>query len=606
MSGKKTKAAFDEQTLARVLEAAYVLQEHNRGWRPQQASPLEDSARPDTLEHSDAAAASIPRMAALETPARSTPAKPAASPDFTRVLSQIVETQQRIQAEHLDMEQALPLIAEQAMRIAQAEGAGIGILENGKVRYRAGAGTMALAVGSEVLMEKALCAACLRIGQVIRCGTVNLEFLVDADECARRGIESLIAAPVYQAGSVAGALELYYANPQSFTEPDVHACQLMAGLVGEVLARSEGLASKKSLAAERAAMREALEKLKPNLEALVEPNRAQEFSSAPSPPPAISPNPIPTHLVTSFCGKCGNALLPEEQFCGKCGIPRSSEQPQGSSMQSKVALLWQMQEEKNKTGSHNASNGTSHPAASAGPFGPFTPEDLSETGAPELHAPFAWPEHEGLFASKGESRANEGESASHIAEAHDALEAHDLFEEDRNESQAVETTHPVLSEAALVKVPPRPNWTSAAAAREFLERVSRQNRNNAVVRFLKMRRGDVYLALAIILAACVIRWGVWSDKPAMEPATPVAASHHSVYADLSFFDRMLIKLGLADPPDPPVYRGNPDTKVWVDVPTALYYCPGADLYGKTPKGKMTTQRDAQLDQFEPAYRKACN
>ena len=53
-------------------------------------------------------------------------------------------------------------------------------------------------------------------------------------------------------------------------------------------------------------------------------------------------------------------------------------------------------------------------------------------------------------------------------------------------------------------------------------------------------------------------------------------------------------------------KGNPDTKVWVDVHTALYYCPGADLYGKTATGKYTTQREAQLDQFQPAYRRTCN
>jgi hypothetical protein len=72
------------------------------------------------------------------------------------------------------------------------------------------------------------------------------------------------------------------------------------------------------------------------------------------------------------------------------------------------------------------------------------------------------------------------------------------------------------------------------------------------------------------------------------------------------FDRMLISLGLAEAPPAPEYKGNPDTQVWVDLHTALYYCPGADLYGKTPKGKVTSQRDAQLDQFEPAYRKTCD
>jgi hypothetical protein len=170
---------------------------------------------------------------------------------------------------------------------------------------------------------------------------------------------------------------------------------------------------------------------------------------------------------------------------------------------------------------------------------------------------------------------------------------------------ADELSHGSANQNATVKTLPRPNWTSAAAAREFLERVARENRNSPVIRFLEARRGDVYLVLAIILVAFVIRWGVWPDKP-VTPATPTAASHRTVYGDLSLFDRMLIKLGLADPPDAPVYKGNPNTKVWIDEQTALYYCPGSDLYGKTPKGRMTTQRDAQLDQFEPAYRKACN
>jgi hypothetical protein len=75
---------------------------------------------------------------------------------------------------------------------------------------------------------------------------------------------------------------------------------------------------------------------------------------------------------------------------------------------------------------------------------------------------------------------------------------------------------------------------------------------------------------------------------------------------LSLFEKALIALNLAEPPPAPVYSGNPKTQVWVDLHTALYYCPGEDLYGKTDGGKMTTQRDAQQDQFQPALRKPCN
>lgn len=52
-------------------------------------------------------------------------------------------------------------------------------------------------------------------------------------------------------------------------------------------------------------------------------------------------------------------------------------------------------------------------------------------------------------------------------------------------------------------------------------------------------------------------------------------------------------------------NGNPDTHVWIDLHTALYYCPGDELYGKTSRGRVARQRDAQLDHYSPAARKPC-
>jgi hypothetical protein len=75
---------------------------------------------------------------------------------------------------------------------------------------------------------------------------------------------------------------------------------------------------------------------------------------------------------------------------------------------------------------------------------------------------------------------------------------------------------------------------------------------------------------------------------------------------LTFFEKVMVSLGLAETPTVPVYLGNPNAQVWVDLHTALYYCADSDLYGKTPGGKFTTQRDAQMDQFEPAARKNCD
>lgn len=51
--------------------------------------------------------------------------------------------------------------------------------------------------------------------------------------------------------------------------------------------------------------------------------------------------------------------------------------------------------------------------------------------------------------------------------------------------------------------------------------------------------------------------------------------------------------------------GNPDARVWIDLRTALYYCPGEPQYARHPNGRFSRQIEAQLDHFEPASRRAC-
>jgi hypothetical protein len=184
------------------------------------------------------------------------------------------------------------------------------------------------------------------------------------------------------------------------------------------------------------------------------------------------------------------------------------------------------------------------------------------------------------------------------------------------EEQDVETEQKAESLSATTLATPRPEdvvWKSAAKAQDFLESLAATRTPSALARFWRSRRGDFYLAVALILVAVVIRWGIWSDSSVVATGHGTGSGSMARHqrpasdADLSAFDKLLIGLGLAEAPDDPgqQYKGNPNAQVWIDLSTALYYCPGSDLYGKTPKGKLSTQRDAQLDQFEPANRKVC-
>jgi GAF domain-containing protein len=561
------KPVLDQQTFERLLEAAYVLQEHNGRMRELEERMESQSERLREQESVNQSALQRSKPESEET-SRS-------NGDYTLTLAEIVEAQHQIQMRHLGLDKAMAVVAERVARITSASGAAIGILEGRTVRYRAGAGTPALPLGSEAPLDTAICAASLRTGQVIRSEDVNLEFLFDPELCRRRGILSLVAVPIYRENDIVGALELYFDRVGGFAEQDIHTCQLMAGLVTEAIGREAESTLKKSLAAERSTMLAAIERLQPNLAAWAENQPAAKSAAA----------------LTSPCWKCGNKLVAEEQFCGKCGAPRASDGGP-SSMQSKLASVWQMQQ----TSGQPLPEMTS-PAAQ--PKRKNEAELEKATAGNHLPEPFSLPELEKsnpLSARPIAASANEHATAA-------ALSLELQLEESVVEAPSI----------ALVKQQGEVVWSSAARAREFLESLATPDTPHALARFWRSRRGDFYLAVAVILVVAVIRWGVWSSHSVgatgRGPAVSGSASRSrqpAPDADLSAFDKLLIGLGLAEAPEAPEYKGNPYTQVWIDSHTALYYCPGSDLYGKTPQGKLTNQRDAQMDQFEPADRKACD
>jgi putative methionine-R-sulfoxide reductase with GAF domain len=616
VTDEKDKPVLDQQTFDKLLEAAYVIQEHQRKVRDAEERLESRSERLREREQEPAKPVPIPES-------KREPEKTSRSDaDYTLTLAEIVEAQRQIQARHLELDKAMAVVAESVARITGATGAGVGILEEKTVHYRAGAGAPALPSGSEVPLATAICAASVRTGQVIRSDDVNTEVLFDPEPCRERGILSLVAVPIYHDGDIIGALEIYFDKIHGYAEQDIHTCQLMAGLVTEAIGRDAESKLKKSMAAERSTMLAAIERLQPNLAAL-----AGEDQSAAA---------IKTEAVTSAapaaksaCWKCGGTVVAEEQFCGKCGAPRVSD-TEPASLQSKVASAWHKQQTSQDSlpGPHlSAATPTSAVSpTNEAPRRPLEPDDThqSDDVGEEDGVGVHWPQASSLPELE--------ESSSLLAKSPEASEEEETVAVSRSsKSQSVESPssgsklnknddqeEDDVEERSTALVRSRSEddeivWSSAAKAREFLESLSATRSPNAVGRFWHSRRGDFYLAVAVILMVAVIRWGVWSNHAvsATGGGTTVSGNavrhkHQAPDADLPLLDRILIGLGLAEAPEEPEYKGNPDTQVWVDLHTALYYCPGSDLYGKTPKGKLSTQREAQLDQFEPASRKACD
>lgn len=243
------------------------------------------------------------------------------------------------------------------------------------------------------------------------------------------------------------------------------------------------------------------------------------------------------------CRGCGHQLEKEESYCGLCGTPRPNEDGSSGDLQSKWASLWHLKR-----------------AA-----------DIRKSEAAEEVEDQEW----GDVPAKAESKE-------------ELLAPEPLMDEGVS----------VLPDAGKTEVVTASPWTSASQTRRWLDSFDTPHRNI----WLSKHRANLYLVTAAVLLLAVIAgWGSHSDT--------VGAAHRGknpAPPQLSFFEKTLVELGLAESPPLPAYHGNPDTRVWEDERTALYYCPGADLYGKTERGKFNTQREAQQDQFEPAFRRPCD
>lgn len=562
MSDQK-KPVFDEQTLAKLLEAAYVLQEHNRERRKSEPEREATSKAPEQ------AASPVSRSAPVLPNGATALATP--QPDYQAVLAKVVETQQRIQAGHLSRHSSLTLLVEEALDSAHGSGAAIALLDGEFMHYEAVAGISMMPGGAVIPVEDAMCAICVRTGEAFRCAQINPEILPDIEGCRGAGVQAFVAVPIFVEDKVAGALELYYGQPQAFSEQDVHACQLFASLVAEVPA-PHGQKAQTSAAASGVGRLQA----GGTAEAHGGPRNASTYAGQ-----AYLSN-------AALCRRCGHELLDHEQFCVECGSPRTgtNEVPRDKTdLRTERATREQQEAE------------TQSPDALA-----ETKHDLAWVQAlkgqiPELFAEIEVPPRAGLESSELET-----------SEPRISIIEKQPQETEVDENTVVVEEAPAAESRALAKPPVAADWSSAASAREFLEQLAGTQRRSAVARLWNERRGDIYLAIAVALIACVIRWGIWSSPSVNATAAPPNANatrHNSPDSDLSAFDRLLISLGLAEAPEPAIDKGNPATQVWVDLHSALYYCPGADMYGKTPHGKYATQREAQLDSFEPAYRKVC-
>lgn len=603
---------LDEGAFQRLLSAAFVIQEHNDSLKNQTPDPAEFKA-------SD--------------------------------LSEIAETQNLIRGKRLDLLTAAAVIVERSQKISHAAAGAIALLSKRELSYISSSGVAAPSVGTTVTLDESLSAECVRTGQFLLVPNLKTVVRSQAELFLSRGMLSFASVPIYQEQQIAGVMELFFNRPNAIDATTLRTCQLLAGLLTGTIASQPTIQPPviQSQIIQPSIIQRPdpiptlppppLDQFKPQLDRAFE---AEDPDVLPELLRDIVQGPAASHEKGSGssggrstetpsgandragteqsqppivrCRKCGCPFEDEESFCGLCGTARGA-----ASEHRTVELPKAVPPQPEAPRTTNPTTPTPAPTAplsellpepAAGP--PDVPEK-SEALPPELQEILARFPAEPEIIPPTPSTATSASAKifdpgpmnlaiSSIPPTKDAQSQPAPAKSKPSEQKTPETsltapkqpsTAPataIQSQAPPADTPANPQWKSASETRAWLESVKVPSQRK---HWMADHRANLYLAAAAVLLLLVL-FGVG-----------MPAELQSGKPQLGWFDSMLVNLGLAEAPSTTVYLGNPTTKVWVDMHTALYYCPDADLYGKTRGGKFETQREAQQDQFQPASRHAC-
>ena len=200
----------------------------------------------------------------------------------TRSLSAVLELQGLMAESELDVDRAMPLMAERARNVAQATGVAIAILQGDQLVYRAGSGSSAAYVGRRVTAILSVSRPTKSKAEILRVENAQRDGRIEAAICRQFGAESLLILPVYDNRNLVGVLEVIFSDAHSFQEQEVRTYRVMASLLGEVIGRAAQPQTQKA-ATEAPAIQPVLASIapQPGVPKMEPPRVVQQTSPAP-------------------------------------------------------------------------------------------------------------------------------------------------------------------------------------------------------------------------------------------------------------------------------------------------------------------------------------
>jgi hypothetical protein len=165
------------------------------------------------------------------------PARSLIRPNYTDTLTATSAVQRECESLGADLEAVLSLVASRSQSLLRASGAAIALAgkdaetDAETMTCRASAGPSAPPVGATLQVGSGFSGECVRTGTLLRCDDTDTDARVDPQSCRTLGIRSMLAAPVRSDAKVIGLLEVFSAQPKSFSENDGSVLQCFAEMI---------------------------------------------------------------------------------------------------------------------------------------------------------------------------------------------------------------------------------------------------------------------------------------------------------------------------------------------------------------------------------------
>jgi len=142
---------------------------------------------------------------------------------------------------------ALDLVMNEVVQEARLEtgatGAAIALSRDGEMVCRATTGANAPELGVRFEMTSGLSGACLQTGMIQQCTDTETDARVNAEDCRRLGVRSMMVLPLGDGEDPFGILEVFSSSPHAFSDRSVNTLQVLARRVAENKRRADEVAA---------------------------------------------------------------------------------------------------------------------------------------------------------------------------------------------------------------------------------------------------------------------------------------------------------------------------------------------------------------------------